>query len=382
MTFSFKASHISAGLTAVLVGYSSAVIIVLEAATASGANAEQAISWLVALGIGMGVTCIGLSWYYKMPVVTAWSTPGAVFLIGSTQQHTLSTVTGALVLAGVFAFLTMQLRFMVRLLERLPTSLCAAMLAGLLLPFCLRIFSLGINQPEYLLIFLLVYLCVIRLFPQYVMLSLLCVSIAICGWLGLFNNVTWQAPTLIFVKPEFTVLAMFELAIPLYLITMLSQNLPGIAILHSYGYRPSSRVIVSVPSLLQVFAAPFGGFTFNLAAITASLCMSEGVDSNANRRYWAGIWAGIGYVGLGVMAASVVTLFGLFPPAVTALLAGFALIGTLLSNMVTMLKNDKYHLPAMITFLCCASGISVFGVGAAVWGLLLGGLFALHKKTP
>ena len=370
----FKLSHVAAGTAAVIVGYSSAVVLVIETARAAGASADQITSWLVMLGLGMGVTCIGLSWFFRMPIVTAWSTPGAAFLITSVEPFSLSETIGACILAGVLATITMQFKLCVTILERIPRSLSTAMLAGILMPFCLAIFAQAEQHLTYLMVFMICYLLTSLIAPRYTMLVLLMLALLVGGYIGSFQQFEWQAPILIWMSPSWSVNSIVALAIPLYLITMLSQNLPGIAILHSHHYRPDSRTIITVPSLLQSATAPLGGFTFNLAAITAALCMGKDAGEDSTKRYWAGISAGTGYVILGILGGSVVAIFEQFPAYLTVFLAGFALLPTLQANLVAMLQEESHRFGAMLTFLCCASGITLFGIGAAVWGLSLGAM--------
>lgn len=375
MTLPLKLSHIAAGTAAVIVGYSSAVVLVIETARAAGASPEQTISWLVMLGLGMGVTCIGLSWFFKMPVVTAWSTPGAAFLIANVQDYTLGETIGACVIAGLMAMLTMQFKTCVKMLESIPHSLATAMLAGILMPFCVAVFAQAEAQLVYLVIFFIVYLVTSYLIPRYTMLVLLMLALSLAFFGGSFNQLEWQAPTLTWMAPAWSLQSTLALSVPLYLVTMLSQNLPGIAILHSHNYRPSSRIAISVPSALQTVTAPLGGFTFNLAAITAALCMGKEAGDDPSKRYWAGICAGVGYLLLGVFGGSVVSLFEHIPHYLTVFLAGFALLPTLQANVLAMMQKEEHRFGALLTFLCCASGISLFGIGAAIWGLLLGTIF-------
>ncbi len=380
MQIGLKAGHIAAGATTVVVGYSGAVVLVIETARVAGASAEEIVSWLVVLGVGMGITSMGLSLFYRMPIVTAWSTPGAAFLIANAENYSLGDTIGACVLAGLLAFISMQIKACSRLIELIPPSLSTAMLAGILLPFCLAIFIEGQSHLPYLVGFLICYLLTSLALPRYAMLILLCLALLLGQIMGVFESIQWQRPGIVWMQPTWSWSSIFTLAVPLFLVTMLSQNLPGVAILHGHGYKPSSRIIISAPSILQTLAAPLGGFTFNLAAITAAICMGKPAGEKHDERYWAGVCAGFFYLLIGLLGAAVVSVFEQFPSFLTAFLAGFALLGTLQANIISMLKHEEHRTAAMFTFLCCASGVSLFGIGAAIWGLLLGAVFLIGHQ--
>ncbi|NMH59297.1 benzoate/H(+) symporter BenE family transporter [Alteromonas ponticola] len=371
-----RISHISAGLTAVVVGYSSAVVIVIEAATAAGASASQVISWLCILGLGMGVSCIGLSLYHRMPVVSAWSTPGAAFLILAVPGYSLPEVTGAFISSALISIAVTQIKPLLKMIERIPPALSSGMLAGILLPFCLTVFVQGNEDPALMAAFIGVYLLGSFYFPRYVMLVLLVAA----GCAGFVLNqapltfAPFQSPTLIWVTPEFSWAATLSLALPLSLITMLSQNLPGLAILHSHGYRPPSAGLLNSVNATTLISAPFGGFTFNLAAITAAICMGDHVDNDKQQRFWAGVMAGVFYLLAGTFAASIVSLFTQLPQLIIHLLAGLALIGTLQASLVKMINDEHHRHAGTLTFLCSGSGLTMIGLGSPVWGLMLGGL--------
>ncbi|TPV57839.1 benzoate/H(+) symporter BenE family transporter [Aestuariibacter sp. GS-14] len=374
MSGSFRISHIAAGLTAVVVGYSSSVVIVIEAARQAGANETQIISWLLVLGLGMGISCLYFSLKFRMPVVTAWSTPGAVFLISTAGAFTLAEVTGALIGAGVLSLIVGRSRALLRGIERIPPALAAAMLAGILLPYCLKVFSSATHSPLLTIMFVGIYLIGSRFFARYLMLVLLLVA-GIAAWMlspADVQPVTLGLPALEWVTPAWSLSAFVSIGIPLFLITMLSQNLPGISILHSHQYKPDNRFVLTGIALLQLICAPFGGFMYNLAAITAAICMADSVDDDPSQRYKAGVAAGLGYLLSGVMAVAIVSVFTLMPIVVTHLLAGIALFATLQSSLLRALEEAHYRQSALMTMLCSASGLTVLGMSAPVWGLLLG----------
>ncbi|AEA96914.1 benzoate/H(+) symporter BenE family transporter [Alteromonas mediterranea] len=390
----WKLSHISAGLTAVTVGYSSSVVIIIDVARKAGASDDMVISWLFALGLGMGITCILFSWLSKLPVVTAWSTPGAAFLLTSIGNYRLSEAIGAFVICAMLSLVTAQSRSLLKQISRIPPAISSALLAGILLPICLAIFSDVNDAPHLVALFLAVYLIGSRLFPRYLMLLLLVMSVGISmfmssadGGVALTSDSSglssiFALPVPIWVTPTFSLSATIGLAFPLFLITTLSQNLPGIAIHHAHGYTPDHKPILSGIAIAQALLAPFGGFTFNLAAITAALCMGEQADSEKSQRYKAAIAAGVAYIFMGLSASVVVALFVSMPSIIIHLLAGLALLATLQGAVVRAMEIEHHRAPALLTMLCTASGFSLFSMTSAVWGLGLGLILLYVQKKP
>ncbi|MEG3766013.1 benzoate/H(+) symporter BenE family transporter [Alteromonas sp. 14N.309.X.WAT.G.H12] len=387
-------SHLTAGFTAVLVGYSGAVVIVIQAAKAAGATPDMVVSWLLVLGIGMGITCIGYSWLYKVPVVTAWSTPGAAFLIGTVGDFTLHEVIGAFIISSCLGLLAARSRLITQFISRIPASISSAMLAGILLPICLRVFTDAADMPLLVTGFIGVYLIGSVLFPRYLMLALIALAliVSITSLDGATNELQFTLPSLVWVTPSFSIGATVSLAIPLFIITLLSQNLPGIAILKSYDYHPDIKQVLTGVSIINIITAPFGGFAFNLAAITAAICMTEDAGSDRAKRYWAAIIAGVFYLLFGLFATLVVVLFSLMPEVITHILAGLALLATFTASVQRSLELPEHRKAAMMTLLCSASGISVIQLGAPVWGVFLGllvlgleqgkaGLFGYKKRA-
>ena len=380
----WKLSHISAGLTAVTVGYSSSVVIIIDVARKAGASDDMVVSWLLALGLGMGITCILFSWLSKLPVVTAWSTPGAAFLLTSIGDYRLSEAIGAFILCALLSLVTAQSRSLLKQISRIPPAISSALLAGILLPICLAIFS-DVNDAPYLVaLFIAAYLVGSRLFPRYLMLLLLIMSVTISLFMSSADGVValssdspglpsiFTLPEPIWVTPIFSLSAAIGLAFPLFLITTLSQNLPGIAIHHAHGYTPDHKPILSGIAIVQALLAPFGGFTFNLAAITAALCMGEQADDEKSQRYKAAIAAGVAYLFMGLLASVVVALFVSMPSIIIHLLAGLALLATLQGAVVRAMEVEHHRAAALLTMLCTASGFSLYSMTSAVWGLGLG----------
>ena len=370
----FRLSHMSAGFTTVLVGYTSSVAIVIQAATTAGASPAQLESWLFILGIAMGLSTILLSWMQKSPVVTAWSTPGAAMLIAVVGQYDIATNIGAFLLTGLLSFLTGLIKPISTVLRKVPPQLATAMLGAILLPFCLGSFE-TINTAPYIFALMFgVFLITKRLMPNYTMLSLLITGVAIALFVntGVTKSFELAIAQPTFVTPIFDMSAILNVTIPLYLVTMLSQNLPGLAVMQSYKYEAPVKPLFTVTGGTTVLSAPFGGFAINLAAITAAICMTEEVDSDKSQRYRAAIWAGVFYIVAGLFATSVVAIFLSFPPEVTKLLAGLALLGTLTMCLQSSFSDSKYREPALFTFLIALSGVSLFGVNSILLGLVVG----------
>ncbi|EOW2076739.1 benzoate/H(+) symporter BenE family transporter [Vibrio mimicus] len=379
----FNLSHLSAGFTTVLVGYTSSVVIVIQAATASGANPAQIESWLLILGVVMGLTSLIYSWVYKTPILTAWSTPGAVMLAATAGQYSLPVVIGAFMFSGVLIALTGMIAPLTRALSKIPVPLGTAMLGAILLPFCAKAFTPLTNAPVLFFLLFASYLLAKHFVPRYTMLILLITSIGCAIALGSFadTNLSLSIATPLWVEPEFDWLALLNLALPLYLITMLSQNLPGIAMMKSYQYEAPIKPILLGTGLANVLAAPFGGFSVNLAAISAAICMAEEVDSDKTQRYRAVMWAGVFYLLAGIFAAAVVNLFLALPQPISAMLAGLALLGTLMMCLHTAFKTDEYREPALFTFIITLSGATLFGMSATLIGLVVGLVYLRLSAT-
>ncbi|QJQ52291.1 MULTISPECIES: benzoate/H(+) symporter BenE family transporter [Vitreoscilla] len=370
----FNVSHIAAGFSTVLVGYTSSIIIVIQAATAAGATPVQIESWLLTLGILMGVSCIGFSWYYKKPILTAWSTPGAAMLVVSAAQYDLSVVLGVCMFTGILIALTGLITPLSRALSSIPPFLGTAMLGAILLPFCLKAFLPLGDTPVVFLGMFVSYLLAKHFLPRYTMLILLMVGVVFALFQDAFvgQNITLSMAQPVWITPQWDVMAIINLSLPLYVLTMLSQNLPGIAMMKSYGYETPVKPVLFGTGLMNVVAAPMGGFSINLAAISAAMCLNENVDANPKQRYRAAMWAGVFYLIAGVWASTVVALFLALPQNISQILAGLALLGTLMMCLQNSFKDTGHQDAALLTFLITLSGVSVLGINAILWGLLVG----------
>ncbi|QYJ73462.1 benzoate/H(+) symporter BenE family transporter [Shewanella sp. FJAT-51649] len=371
-------SKISAGFIAVLVGYSSSAVIILQAADAVGATSAQMSSWLWALGVGMGLTSIGLSLYYKNPVLTAWSTPGAALMVSSLAGLSIHEAVGAFLISSLLITLCGLAGWMDKLIRIMPPSVAAAMLAGVLLQFGLGLFQAMQTQLSLILLMLLVFVVLKPWAPRYIMLLTLVAGIGMSYQLGLLqlDKLELQFAAPVWIAPTFSIASVVGVALPLFVVTMASQNMPGVAALYGHGYRPPISPLITVTGLMGVLFAPFGGFAFNLSAITAAICMGKEADPNPATRYWAAVWGGVFYLITGLLGATVVGLFAAFPKELVLAIAGLALLGTIGNSLTAALADNDGREVAVITFLVTASGVSILGIGSAFWGLLLG--FLMH----
>ncbi|GLR31336.1 benzoate transporter [Shewanella decolorationis] len=371
-------SKISAGFIAVLVGYSSSAVIILQAADAVGATSAQMSSWLWALGVGMGLTSIGLSLYYKNPVLTAWSTPGAALMVSSLAGLSIHEAVGAFLISSLLITLCGLAGWMDKLIRIMPPSVAAAMLAGVLLQFGLGLFQAMQTQLSLILLMLLVFIVLKPFAARYIMLLTLVAGIGMSYQLDLLqlDKLELQFAAPVWIAPTFSIASVVGVALPLFVVTMASQNMPGVAALHGHGYRPPISPLITVTGLMGVLFAPFGGFAFNLSAITAAICMGKEADPNPATRYWAAVWGGVFYLITGLLGATVVGLFAAFPKELVLAIAGLALLGTIGNSLTAALADNDEREVAVITFLVTASGVSILGIGSAFWGLLLG--FLMH----
>lgn len=372
-------SAIAAGFVTVLVGFASSAAIVFQAAKSLGATPAQIGSWIWALGLGMGVTCIGLSLAYRKPVVTAWSTPGAAMLIASGAGLPLSDAIGAFVLCALMIVIAGFSGVFERLIGRIPVSLASGMLAGVLLRFGMGAFSAMHTQLGLVLTMFGVYLLSRRLLPRYAVILTLLAGVLFAAVRGLIamEGVSLQGAVPIFTVPTFSVAAGIGIALPLFLVTMASQNVPGVAVSRASGYDIPVSPTIGWIGIVNLLLAPFGAFALNLAAITAAICMGREAHEDPARRYVAAVAAGLFYLVMGMLGATVALLFAAFPAELIIAIAGMALLGTIGASLVAALREESEREPALVTFLVTASGLSMFGIGSAFWGLVAGVLTLL-----
>lgn len=376
------ASAVSAGLIAVLVGITSSAAIVFAAAEAAGATPDELTSWMLALGVGMGVTCIGLSLRYRAPVVTAWSTPGAALLAAGLDGVTMAQAIGAFLVSAALITLSGLTGWFARAMAGIPVPLAAALLAGVLVEFGTGLFST--MDGHFLMVFAMftAYLLCRRLLSRYAILVALLVGVAVAAAEGSMQpgkiHLTFGQP--VFVMPEFSWPVIVSVALPLFVVTMASQNLPGVAVLRNDGYHVPVSPLISWTGTTNVLLAPFGCFGLNLAAITAAICTGEEAHEDPERRYLAGVWAGVFYLCVGVFGGAVGSLLSALPASLIAGIAGLGLLGTIAGSLTSALSDDGWRESAVVTFLATASGVTLLGIGSAFWGLLAGALTALVTR--
>mgnify|MGYP003631971207 FL=1 len=367
-----RASVVISALVAVLVGFGSSVAIILAAATAVGANPAQTSSWIAALCLATAATTVILSIRYRIPVVAAWSTPGAA-LIASSSGETMETAVGAFFIAAILTLLTAAVKPLNALIERIPPCVASAMLAGILFRFVLAIFDHITTVPS-LVVPLLVLYVIVRLFsPIWAVLAVLFAGIGLAFALGMTSPLgPLHISQFVWIRPHFTMQAMIGMALPLYIVTMASQNLPGFAVLKAAGYSIPSRPVLTVTGLASLLTAGAGAHATNLAAITASICAGPDAHPDRTKRWLCGPVYAAGYVVLALFGASLVVLFASFPAALITTIAGIALIGPLAASLSASMTLDKDRFTAVGTFAVTASGMSAFGIGSAFWGLVAG----------
>lgn len=368
-----------AGFITVLVGFASSAVIVFQAAQAVGADQQQIASWMWALGLGMGITCIGLSLRYRVPVVTAWSTPGAAMLVVGAGGVSLPEAIGAFLLAAVLGTVLGFSGVFARLMQRVPLALAAGMLAGVLLRFGLDVFvSMG-SQFGLALAMFVTWLVGRRWLPRYAVIATLLVGIAVALAQGqlLLHDVHLQLAMPVWTSPQLSWAAVASVALPLFVVTMASQNIPGVAVMRASGYQAPISPIIGWIGVVNSMLAPFGAFALNLAAITAAICMGREAHEDPARRYTAAMAAGGFYVLVGLFGATVAALFAAFPKELIACLAGIALLGTIGNSLASALAVERDREAALVTFLVTASGLSLWGIGSAFWGLVAGGVTLL-----
>jgi benzoate membrane transport protein len=367
-------SAIVAGFVTVLVGFASTAAIVFQAAGAVGASAAQVGSWMLALGIGMGLPAIGLSLRYRAPVVVAWSTPGAALLVTSAAGLSIEEATGAFLVSAALVTLVGFSGWFERAMDRVPVPIASGMLAGVLLRFGLGLFVAMSTELALALGMFLAYLIARRLVPRYAVIAALLVGVVVALVQGLLHldalHVGLARP--IWVTPRFSAGAVIGVGLPLFVVTMASQNVPGVAVIRASGYTLPVSPLIGWTGLMNLLVAPFGGFTINLAAITAAICMGREAHEDPRRRYVAAVFSGLFYLIVGIFGATVVALFVAFPPELVAAIAGLALLATIGNGLALAVEQANQREAALVTFLVTASGVAVAGIGSAFWGLVAG----------
>ncbi|ENZ8246753.1 benzoate/H(+) symporter BenE family transporter [Klebsiella aerogenes] len=382
-SFTLPIPTLLAGFVAVLVGYASSAAIIWQAAAAAGADAGQIAGWMTALGLAMGVSTLVLTLWRKVPILTAWSTPGAALLVSGLQGATLAQAVGIFVFANALILLCGVTGLFARLMKIIPHSLAAAMLAGILLRFGLQAFS-GLQDNLLLCggMFAAWLLCK-ALYPRFAVVAALAIGGIIALLTGalspMANDMVFVAPR--WITPQFTPSLLLSVGVPFFLVTMASQNAPGLATIQASGYRvPVSPLIVFTGALALLFS-PFGVYSVCIAAITAAICQSPDAHPDAGKRWLAAAAAGFFYLVAGLFGGSITALMAALPPVWIQMLAGLALLGTISGSLYQALGNENERDAAVVTFLVTSSGVSLAGVGSAFWGLVIGGISYMLLTT-
>ena len=377
-------SSFTAGFVAVLVGFTSSVAIVFQAAQAFQATPAQITSWMWALGLGMGLCSAIPSQILKKPVMVAWSTPGAAVLAtaGLAGGFSMAEAVGAFIACAALITLAGATGWFERVMNRIPMALASALLAGVLARFGLQAFSAAQTALPLVVLMLASYVIARRLLPRYAVPVTLVAGVTLAAFKGqmAWSAVSFSLAVPVFTAPQFSVSALVSLALPLFVVTMASQNLPGVAVMRATGYdMPVSRLI-TMTGLATLVLAPFGAFALNFSAITAAICMGPEAHEDPKKRYTAAVSCGAIYTVLGLFGAVVTGLLTAFPKELVAAIAGLALLGSIGNGLAVAVKDESHREAALITFLVTLSGVVVAGIGSAFWGVVAGSLALLVQQ--
>ncbi|WP_300647568.1 benzoate/H(+) symporter BenE family transporter [Paenalcaligenes sp.] len=367
-------STLGAGLLTVIISYSSSIAIVLQAAHAAGADSAQLHSWMWALGIGVGISTLLPSLLSKTPVVMAWSTPGAALLATSLGDYSYAEAIGFFLFASFLMTLVGLSRLFYHFSRWVPPHLAAAMLAGILVQFGMQLFNAAESNWVMVLLLLSTFFITRLFWPRLALVNALCVGVFyLLATQALHASALHWFPAIpVWQSPAWNLGGLLGVALPLFLVTLSAQNLPGVAMMQSYGYQPPISPLITTTGVVGLLLAPFGGFAFNLAAITAALCLNPDAHPDPKKRYHAAVWAGLFYLGCGLGGAALIQFFLAMPKPFIAAIAGLALIGTISQSFGQAFSEPAHRESALFAFLATASGISLFNIGSAFWGLLCG----------
>ncbi|MBN6045241.1 benzoate/H(+) symporter BenE family transporter [Citrobacter sp. ku-bf4] len=375
-SFSIPLPTLLSGFVAVLVGYASSAAIIWQAAIAAGASTAQIAGWMTALGIAMGVSTLLLTLWYRAPVLTAWSTPGAALLVTGLQGLTLPEAIGVFIIANALIVLCGVTGLFARLMQVIPHSLAAAMLAGILLRFGLQAFTS--LQDQFLPGggMLLAWLILKRIAPRYAVIAALIAGAIVAPLKGdVVTSSFALAPVFpTFIAPQFSLAHSLGIAVPLFLVTMASQNAPGVATMKAAGYHVPVSPLIIVTGVLALLFSPFGVYSICIAAITAAICQSQEAHPDADKRWLAAAAAGVFYLLAGIFGSSITGIMAALPASGIQMLAGLALLGTISGSLYQALNHEGERDAAVVTFLVTASGLTLCGIGSAFWGLIAGGI--------
>ncbi|ACC56500.1 TPA: benzoate/H(+) symporter BenE [Acinetobacter baumannii] len=372
-----------AGFLAVLISYSGPLIIFFQAAQRAHVSTDMMVSWIWGISIGAAVSGIYLSIKYKTPVITAWSAPGTALLVTLFPNISLNEAVAAYITSAIVIFLIGITGYFDKLLKWIPQDVAAGMMAGILFQFGISLFTASDSMPLIVFSMLIVFLIAKRLMPRYTMIWVLAAGVLLSLILGKMNpvDVNFNLAIPQWISPEWTWNSTLNLAVPLILVSLTGQFLPGMAIMKLSGYDTPAKPIITATSIASLAVACVGGITIVLASITAALCMGKDAHELKEKRYIAGIANGIFYILGGLFAGSIVMLFSLLPKELVAALAGLALLGAIATNISVAMKNDGQRDAALITFLASASGMHFLGLSSVFWGICIG-VIAHFILTP
>ncbi|MFV0924851.1 benzoate/H(+) symporter BenE family transporter [Pseudomonas palmensis] len=367
-------SAVVAGFIAMLTGYTSSLVLMFQAGQAAGLTTAQISSWIWALSIGMAVCSIGLSLRYRTPITVAWSTPGAALLITSLGGVSYGEAIGAYITCAVLVVICGLTGSFERLVRGIPASLAAALLAGILFKIGSEIFVAAQHRTALVLGMFFSYLLIKRLSPRYAVLTALVVGTAIAAVMGLldFSGFHLEVATPVWTTPSFSLAATISIGIPLFVVAMTSQNMPGVAVLRADGYQVPASPLISVTGLASLLLAPFGSHGINLAAISAAICTGPHAHEDPSKRYTAAVWCGIFYGIAGVFGATLAALFAALPKELVLSIAALALFGSIMNGLTVAMSEAREREAALITFMVTASGFTLFSIGSAFWGIVAG----------
>ena len=363
-----------AGLISVIVNYGGTFILVFQAAKVAGLSPELTASWVWSVSIGVGVSGLFLSWKYRAPIITAWSTPAAAFLVVALATTPYAEAIGAYMISAA-AFVLLGLSgYFEKLIRLIPPGIAAGLLGGILLQFGIGAFASMSIDPLLVGLLIAAYLVLKRFSARYAVVGILVLGLVFLLSQGRVDltGLSLQLATPVFTRPEFSLNALLSVALPLFLITLTGQYMPGMLVLRNDGYKTSANPIVTLTGLGSLLMAPFGSHAFNIAAITAAICTGKEASQDPSKRWIAGIAAGVFYILVGIFGVTLAAVFMAFPATFITTLAGLALLGTIGGSLASAMVDAKSREAALITFLASAANITLLGIGGAFWGLLIG----------
>ena len=367
-------SAVVAGFIAMMTGYTSTLVLMFQAGQAAGLTNGQISSWIWALSIGMAICSIGLSLRYRSPITIAWSTPGAALLITSLGGVSYPEAIGGYITCAVLVIICGVTGSFERLVKRIPASLASALLAGILFKICSELFVAAQHQTGLVLGMFLTYLIVKRVSPRYAVLGALLIGTLISGLMGLldFNGFALEVAVPEWTSPSFSLAATISIGIPLFVVAMTSQNMPGMAVLRADGYNVPASPLITTTGVASLLLAPFGSHGINLAAISAAICTGPHAHEDPKKRYTAAMWCGIFYGIAGIFGATLAALFASLPKELVLSIAALALFGSIMNGLSIAMSESREREAALVTFMVTASGMTLFSIGSAFWGIVAG----------